>query len=237
MVALTIMYSILFFIIRRQTRKMPTTNSSSDFYKSQGTASETGTTNEVDSWPTHLGAAKSSTGANQIVVTTSVRVTDAERSNPMANQWKKNRSNENAKKRMNNVSTTLLCYPIAYLCLIMPVTAARIAEFTGAPVPLPVVFFACGFYASTGYVNVILYTVTRKGIVDWTWLPRLLRRDRNNASSDNTLQLNNMGSAVGQNLSFSLSSSKLSRKSEPTDNSDHFTLINESDLEVLFERS
>jgi hypothetical protein len=73
-------------------------------------------------------------------------------------------------KKLNNVSNTLLAYPIAYICCILPITSARIAQFTGAPVPIPVVFFAAGFYASTGFVNVILYTVTRKGIVSFEML-------------------------------------------------------------------
>jgi hypothetical protein len=54
----------------------------------------------------------------------------------------------------------------------MPITCARIAQFTGAPVPIPVVFFAAGIYGATGFVNVVLYTVTRKGIVSFDWLRR-----------------------------------------------------------------
>lgn len=88
-------------------------------------------------------------------------------------------ANESATKKMNSVSRTLLCYPIAYLCLIMPISIARIAEFTGAGVPIPVVFFACGFYASSGYVNVIVYTTTRKGIISWSWITGLIGRKRN----------------------------------------------------------
>jgi hypothetical protein len=134
MFALTVMYSILFFIIRRQTRKMRSINPSHDFYKSQGTASDVGTAHEVEHWPANLETVKYGTGQNKIVVTTPARIANEERSNPM--QRRQDYMAENAKKRMNNVSTTLLCYPIAYLCIIMPITASRIAEFTGAPVPI-----------------------------------------------------------------------------------------------------
>lgn len=82
------------------------------------------------------------------------------------------RGKESAYKRINHVSKTLLLYPIAYLCCSMPITTARIAQFTGAPVPIPVVFFAAGIYGATGFVNVVLYTVTRKGIVSFDWLRR-----------------------------------------------------------------
>jgi G protein-coupled glucose receptor regulating Gpa2 C-term len=93
---------------------------------------------------------------------------------------------ESARKRMNNVSLTLLCYPIAYICLIMPITLARIAEFADVKVSIPVIYFAAGVYASSGYVNVILYTFTRKGIVSWDWVSRLVSR-RSQANSSNNL--------------------------------------------------
>src|SRR5277367_2603431 len=130
MVALTAMYSILFIIIR-QTRKMRTLNSStsSDFYKSQGTASEVSLAHESDPWPTQPDATKFTPGANQIPVPKAVHLPTAERFIPENSQWRKSRADETAKKRMNNVSTTLLCYPIAYLCIIMPITVSRIAEF------------------------------------------------------------------------------------------------------------
>ena len=183
------MYSVLFFLIRRQTREMRTTNHSNDFYKSQQTLSDGGTTHESDPWRAYLDPAKSSAEGSEIVVTPSTSVTNGEQCYPVACQSTQLYVDENAKKRMNSVATTLLCYPIAYICIIMPITASRIAQFTGAHVPLPVIYFTAGFYASTGYVNVIMYTVTRKGIISWDWLFRLVGRRRNELPQKNTIQL------------------------------------------------
>ena len=168
LLALPILYLVLFFIIRRQTSKMRTLNSSN------GLSANTYSSSAHD----NLEMAKSVTAS----MTDSVEnetFTVQPPFNSQPGQRAAIGTNESATKRMNSVSRTLLCYPIAYLCLIMPISIARIAEFTGAGVPIPVVFFACGFYASCGYVNVIVYTTTRKGIISWSWIAGLIGRKRN----------------------------------------------------------
>jgi len=71
------------------------------------------------------------------------------------------------RKRLNSIAITLLCYPIAYLCLTMPVEIVRVAAYCGATFPIPVSDVVVCIYASSGWVNVLLYTIPRKGIISW----------------------------------------------------------------------
>lgn len=74
---------------------------------------------------------------------------------------------ERSKRRMNKIAVTLLCYPIAYLCLTMPISVARVASFSGVKVSPTVSYIVIAIFGSSGWVNVLLYTIPRKGMVSW----------------------------------------------------------------------
>jgi len=100
-------------------------------------------------------------------MTTSVKVTNEAR--PVQKQSKPH-DTERAKRRMNTIAVTLLCYPAAYLCLTMPLSVARVAIYCGANFSPAVSYIVIAIFGSSGWVNVLLYTITRKGIVSWDWI-------------------------------------------------------------------
>jgi hypothetical protein len=71
---------------------------------------------------------------------------------------------------MNKVSVTLIIYPVLYMIVTLPICISRIAEFAGKDMGLPFVYFGAALFECTGWMNVLLYTSTRKGIVSWNRL-------------------------------------------------------------------
>ncbi|KAI6002223.1 hypothetical protein F5J12DRAFT_224173 [Pisolithus orientalis] len=55
----------------------------------------------------------------------------------------------------------MIFYPLVYIILVLPISAARFSKFMGHDVPFPVTGFAATLYASSGLINTILYTLTR----------------------------------------------------------------------------
>jgi hypothetical protein len=87
------------------------------------------------------------------------------------------RSDTNAShRRMNKVAVTLLCYPIVYIFLTMPLSITRLSQFAGNNWDLSVIHAAAGIFCCSGFVNVLLYTLTRKGIISWDWMFRRKRQ-------------------------------------------------------------
>lgn len=72
--------------------------------------------------------------------------------------------------RMNKVSVTLLIYPILFTIVTLPICISRIAEFAGQEWGLAFVYFGAALFECTGWINVLLYTSTRKGLVSWNRL-------------------------------------------------------------------
>jgi hypothetical protein len=72
--------------------------------------------------------------------------------------------------RINKVSVTLLIYPVLYILLTMPISISRIAQFAGQQWGLAFAHFGAAFFSCTGFINVLLYTSTRKGLVSWSRL-------------------------------------------------------------------
>ena len=112
-----------------------------------------------------------------VIVTKSVSIYTEAPPNP-----KPPRSNKSARRtyqRLNKVSVTLLIYPILYMILTMPISIARIAAFAGQEWGLPFVYFGAALFECTGWINVLLYTSTRKGLVSWNRL-KFWKKDENN---------------------------------------------------------
>jgi hypothetical protein len=167
MFALTILYCVLFFYIRTQLKNFRKGLSSSD-------AMTGGGTHELSGWQANLeaGGADSESPANPkaIIQTKTVTVTTEERPAPVKRRNHMVTEAERAHKRMNQVALTLLSYPIAYICLTMPLSITRLSQFAGKDWGLTCIYAGACIFCCTGFVNVLLYTATRKGIISWSWL-------------------------------------------------------------------
>jgi hypothetical protein len=81
-----------------------------------------------------------------------------------------------AQKRMKQVSLTLLFYPAAYIVVLMPLSIARLRQFSGRNPSLAFTYTAAAIFDCQGFINVLLYTTTRKGLIAWNRLyPRFNR--------------------------------------------------------------
>src|SRR5271154_316886 len=97
-------------------------------------------------------------------------------------------------RRLKRVSLTLLCYPLVYIVFLMPLSIARLRQFAGLNPSLAFTYAAAAAFDCQGFVNVILYTSTRKGLIPWdTFIRKLRHRTPQeepkpfNPSSDNRL--------------------------------------------------
>lgn len=159
MFALTTLYCILFFYIRIQLKS----------FRKAASSSENQSSHELQSWQANLEAGKVSPpiAPRQILTTKTVTVTTENRP-----QRRQRSEADRAHKRMNQVALTLLGYPVMYICLTMPISITRISEFAGHHWGLTSIYVAACIYCCSGFVNVLLYTATRKGIISWGWLFR-----------------------------------------------------------------
>jgi G protein-coupled glucose receptor regulating Gpa2 C-term len=124
---------------------------------------------EGNPWQANLETSnpETSISSSEVIMTTVVKV--ASEARPAQKQSELSDA-ERAKRRMNKIAVTLLCYPIAYLCLTMPISVARVAFYCGAEVSPAVSYIVVAIFGSSGWVNVLLYTIPRKGIVSWDWI-------------------------------------------------------------------
>jgi hypothetical protein len=171
MFALTILYCILFFYIRIQLKS----------FRKAASSSENQSSHELQAWQANLEAGKVAPpiAPQQILTTKTVTVTTEDRPQ---RRYMKNEA-DRAHKRMNQVALTLLCYPIMYICLTMPIAITRISEFAGNHWGLTSIYVAACIYSCSGFVNVLLYTATRKGIISWGGL---FRRRKSSTSTSET---------------------------------------------------
>ena len=167
---LVVLYSTLFCYIRIQSKKLRDAESSSH----QSTGEQGGY--EMESGLVYKSVTKPlpATPAHHLQVR---RVPS--RSNAPDPQLKK-------------VSLTLLCYPLVYIVFLMPLSIARLRQFAGLNPSLASTYAAAAVFDCQGFVNVILYTSTRKGLIPWDTFVRKFRhrtsRDElktSNPSSDN----------------------------------------------------
>jgi hypothetical protein len=168
MFALTILYCVLFFYIRIQLKNFRKATSTSDIQS----------WHETSNWQANLeaGPAEQPTPPKQIITTQTVTVTTEER--PVQRPTIKVEP-DRAHQRMNQVALTLLFYPVMYICLTMPLVITRVSEFAGNQWGLTSIYAGASIYCCSGFVNVLLYTATRKGIISWDWL---FRRRRSTSS-------------------------------------------------------
>src|SRR5271169_2782574 len=169
MLALTILYCILFFYIRIQLKNFRKATSTSEIHS----------WHETSNWQANLeaGPPEQSTLPKQIITTQTVTVTTEER--PVQRHAMKVEP-DRAHQRMNQVALTLLFYPLMYICLTMPLVITRVSEFAGKQWGLTSIYVGASIYCCSGFFNVLLYTATRKGIISWDWL---FRKRRSSTSS------------------------------------------------------
>jgi hypothetical protein len=182
MAALTILYIFVFCYIQIQLKKFRdltgTTANGTDHQTTQHDLDNFDFDLEAMAPPAQLPA------SNQIMTTRIVHVTTEDRVRPprtptIATPWSKssrslrpnvtNNPQLLARKRMLQVARTLLWYPLVYLIITAPLTVARIAGFAGRDWASTCIFVGAAFYASGGWLNVSLYTATRKGIIGGSW--------------------------------------------------------------------
>jgi len=185
MFALTILYCILFVYIRVQSRKFGIANSSANSQSSH----------ELQSWQANLevGTGATPTKSQKIITTQTVTVITEDR---LGSIYTPRRFDvDHSRRRLTQVAVRLLCYPVVYICLTMPVTIARLAQFGGHNWGLTAIHVGAAIYVCSGLVNVLLYTATRKGIISWNWLvpKRKANTDAQCISSDSSNHLRRYG--------------------------------------------
>ncbi len=72
---------------------------------------------------------------------------------------------------LTTVAKQMLWYPIAYTVLVLPLAAARFSTFTGGSVPFSVTIFTAAVFMLTGFVNTVLFCLTRN-VLPGTWKQR-----------------------------------------------------------------
>jgi hypothetical protein len=167
MFALSTLYAILFFYIYLQSRKFGPTQSSVDNHS---------TSHEMQRWQSNLEAGTTAPPPTfqNIMTTQTVTIITETRA---ASIRRIRNSEDNSRRRVTQVAVRLLFYPIVYICLTMPVSIARLANFAGQNWSLTAIHVGAAIYVCSGWVNVLLYTATRKGIISWNWLaPRRKRK-------------------------------------------------------------
>ena len=72
---------------------------------------------------------------------------------------------------LTTVAKQMLWYPIAYTVLVLPIAAARFSTFAGVSVPFAVTIFTAAVFMLTGFVNAVLFCLTRN-VLPGTWKQR-----------------------------------------------------------------
>jgi hypothetical protein len=177
MATLAVLYSILFFFLRAQTKRFLKASTTTD----QQTADDSTIPTNAQ-WEVRLGASDDDLEASParpsgaVIVTKSVSIYTEASPNPRPPR--PNLTTQRTYDRMNKVSVTLLLYPILFTIVTLPICISRIAEFAGQEWGLTVVYFGAALFECTGWINVLLYASTRKGLVSWSRL-KFWKRDEN----------------------------------------------------------
>ena len=220
MFALTILYCVLFFYIRLQLKNFRKANSSSEPNVKESNGPHA-TGHELSPWQANLESGIPSVQINPhtFITTKTVHVTTEERNpdplTPHKNSLQPHTMNPDADrthKKMNQVALTLLAYPIMYICLTLTLCITRFSEFAGDDWGFTCVYVGASIFCCTGWVNALMYTATRKGIISWDWL---FRRGR---SRSNSTHLSNMYPRSESRLA----GSEFGRGSNPPPYNPHF---------------
>lgn len=73
------------------------------------------------------------------------------------------------------VARQMMWYPIVYTILVVPIAAARFAQFGGNPVPWQVTVTTGTIFMLSGFVNAILFTTTRRVLPASNIFPKFIR--------------------------------------------------------------
>lgn len=196
MFALTILYCILFFYIRIQLKNFRAANSSSTDHHT-GTGTGNGGPHELRAWQANLEAGlpvdHNSPHPNDIITKTTVTVTTEERPSTIYSGRRTRTEADRAHRRMNQVALTLLCYPISYIALTMPICITRLSQFAGNNWGLVPIYVAASLYCCSGFFNVLLYTATRRGIISWGWLLKRWGRKKTTTNTNGTVSTTSPG--------------------------------------------
>ncbi|KAI6153685.1 hypothetical protein BKA82DRAFT_4092828 [Pisolithus tinctorius] len=100
----------------------------------------------------------------------------------------------------------MIFYPLVYIIIVLPISAARFSEFRGQDVPFAVTAFADTLFASSGLFNTILYALTRPGLMprrpshdpQSTLLARVTMHARDRFPQDYMMEDGNFVSGNGQ---------------------------------------
>ena len=163
MLALTILYCGLFFYIRIQSRKLR------NFATASGMGAQV--KYQIPSWESNVEACHEPrvTSPLRMFSTKTVRVTTED--NP-TNSPRPTSEPHRARRQINKASFTMLCYPLIYMLLTIPISLSRVSQFANKKGSLTSVYIGAGILELAGFVNVLLYTGTRKGIISWDSLFR-----------------------------------------------------------------
>jgi G protein-coupled glucose receptor regulating Gpa2 C-term len=157
MLFLIVLYSILFFYIRVQSKKLL-----------QVTSSSTRSIREFPSYEENLEAGKC---IRKIIPQPSHRIQTG---------------SHQAQRKMKQISLTLFFYPTVYLVLLLPLSIARLRQFIGKDPSLNFTYTTVAIFNCQGFINVLLYTTTRKGLVSWDALFRKFNRGNSEESHIST---------------------------------------------------
>ena len=177
MATLTILYSVLFFFLRVQTKHLLKAGNTTDH---QTTDDPRMTTHSH--WEVTLGTQGDDLEAapprpdGGVIVTNSVAVYTEGPTN--SRSPRPNAPARRTYNRIKKVSVTLLIYPVLYILLTMPISISRIAQFAGQQWGSAFAHFGGALFSCTGFINVLLYTSTRKGLVSWSRI-KFWKRDEN----------------------------------------------------------
>jgi len=76
---------------------------------------------------------------------------------------------DQSQKRTKEEALKLLIYPLLFTCFAMPFAIARVAQLAGHKWSFLAIDIGVCFYCSSGWVNVVVYVATRKGLISWGW--------------------------------------------------------------------
>lgn len=165
MFGLIILYGVLFIYIRIQLKNLHAATSSSD----------------------HDARINLESGNNGQFPTSDIPMTNTATATTEGYQTRRApaqlRANQ-AQQRMNQVSRTLLLYPLVYIVVLLPLSVARLMQFANKSPSLKATYVVCAIFDCQGLINVFLYTFTRKGIIPWDSLLRKFKRDPISPNSD-----------------------------------------------------
>jgi hypothetical protein len=111
-----------------------------------------------------------------------------------------------AERRMNQVCLTLLLYPLVYIIVLLPLSIVRVMQFENKNPNLKASHIVCGIFDCQGFINVLLYTCTRKGIIPWNTLLRKFKQNPMSPKSDHATDTS--GTVVSKPSISSLNLSK-----------------------------